>query len=437
MLNRSLLVFLLILPVLSHAQLYFPPVSGNEWQSREPSELGWCTGRIDSLYALLETNRTKAFIVLKDGRIVLEKYFGSFTADSPWYWASAGKSLAAFLTGVAQEQGLLSIDDTVSRFLGSGWTSCGPEKERLIRIRHQLTMTTGLDYLVADQDCTDPSCLRYRSDAGTAWFYHNAPYHLLHDVVAAASGRTWQQFTTQTLLLRTGISGIWYDHVFYSKPRSMARFGLLMLGKGAWSTDSILNDRQYYNSMITSSQGFNEAYGYLWWLNGKSSFRLPQSLQTFPGTLVPYAPHDAFAALGKNDQKLYVWPSRNIVVVRMGEAATDQGPVPVAFDTLMWKELRQVMCPEFTGLTGTRDAASSLSVWPNPANSELNVRIATQQKSFLAGLYNSKGEKVYEQTVENRLPENKIDLTALRSGVYTLRIVSGNEVLVKKLVVIR
>ena len=67
--------------------LYFPPINGNEWQTLSPASLGWCEERIDSLYDVLEENNTKAFIVLKDGKIILEKYFGTFQQDSVWYWA--------------------------------------------------------------------------------------------------------------------------------------------------------------------------------------------------------------------------------------------------------------------------------------------------------------------------------------------------------------
>lgn len=94
--------------------LYFPPKTGNTWQTTSPASLGICQERIDSLYNFLEVKNTKSFLLLKDGKIVLEKYFGTFVQDSIWYWASAGKSLSAFLVGQAQEEGLLDIQDKTS-----------------------------------------------------------------------------------------------------------------------------------------------------------------------------------------------------------------------------------------------------------------------------------------------------------------------------------
>ena len=112
--------------------LYFPPLTGNVWETTSPAALGWCEDKLPELYDYLESANSKGFIVLKDGKIVIEKYFGSFTKDSLWYWASAGKSLTSFLVGIAQQEGKLSIEDPSSKYLGPGWTDCTAlEKSRI------------------------------------------------------------------------------------------------------------------------------------------------------------------------------------------------------------------------------------------------------------------------------------------------------------------
>ena len=188
--KKRITVFLIFVSLHSNSQsLYFPPLTGNSWDTISPASLGWCTNRVDSLYNYLEQQNSKAFIVLKDGKIVLEKYFGSFTQDSLWYWASAGKTITSFLVGRAHEQGYISLKDTSSKYLGVGWTVCTRAQEDSITIRHQVTMTTGLDDGVPDNHCTLPSCLQYLAPVGTRWAYHNAPYTLLEKVITTATGQ--------------------------------------------------------------------------------------------------------------------------------------------------------------------------------------------------------------------------------------------------------
>ena len=149
--KKLLPVFFSLLFIGSQAQsLYFPPTTGNTWDTISPASLGWCQDKVDSLIQYVGDRNSKAFIVLKDGKIVIEEYYGTFTADSLWYWASAGKTLTAFTVGIAQQEGHLNISDTTSDYLGTGWTACTPAQEEKITIRNQLTMTSGLDDGVPD-----------------------------------------------------------------------------------------------------------------------------------------------------------------------------------------------------------------------------------------------------------------------------------------------
>lgn len=327
--------------------LYFPPVAGTEWQSSSTASLGWNEGLVPDLYTYLQTKGTKAFIVLKDGKMVFEKYFGTFTADSIWYWASAGKTMTAMLVGIAQQEGLLNINNKSSQYLGTGWTSLSLAKENLITVKNQLTMTTGLDDGVADSDCTTPACLVYKADAGTRWAYHNAPYTLLDKVVENATGMTYNNYFQQKIRNTIGMNGLWiktgFNNVYYSNPRSMARFGLLLLNKGKWDQTSILSDTSYFTAQVNSSQNLNPSYGYLTWLNGKSSYMLPGLQFNFSGMLVPNAPPDMYSALGKNDQKIYVVPSQKIVVIRMGESAGNVQLALSSFDNELWGKLKPII----------------------------------------------------------------------------------------------
>ena len=122
----------------------------------------------------------------------------------------------------------------------------------------------------------------------------------------------------------------------------MARFGLLAFNNGTWDTTKIVNETFFRNS-INTSQTINKAYGYLWWLNGKTSYHLPQTQMEFQGKLIPNAPDDMYAALGKNDQKIYVSPSKKLVIVRMGESADDTNFALSNFDNELWSKINLVI----------------------------------------------------------------------------------------------
>ena len=201
-------------------------------------------------------------------------------------------------------------------------------------------MTTGLDYNVEDAFCTDPECLIYLNSPGTTWYYHNAPYTLLDEVIANATNTDFNSYFSEKIKEPIGMQGLFikvgYNNVFFSTARSMARFGILNLNQGDWNGTPILMDTAYFNSMTNSSQDLNLSYGYLYWLNGQSSYRLPGSEVEFKGSLIPNAPADLYAGLGKNDQKLYMVPSLDLVVVRMGGASSEILLGPSGFDNELW-----------------------------------------------------------------------------------------------------
>jgi len=381
---RKLSLFVLLLAVVfptNSQSVYYPPLSSSAaWESISPTSLGWSTSRIDTLYNYLEKQNSKAFIVLKDGKIVLEKYFGTFTSDSIWYWASANKTITSFLVGKAQEEGYLSINDATNKYLGAGWTSCTAAQENAITIHHQLTMTTGLDDGVADNHCTAVSCLQYLTTPGSRWAYHNAPYTLLQSVLENATSTNVNLYTQFKLKSKTGMTGIWSmvdnDNVFFSTARSMARYGLLAQQKFIWKTDTLLRDTVYVRAMTSTSQNLNNSYGYLWWLNGKPSYMLPTVQYVFQGSYAPEAPVDMFAALGKNGQIMSVSPSQGLVVVRMGNnpdlPAADVSP---ELCNQIWSRLNDVI-HKTTSIKDLNADLSDVKLYPNFSGDLMTLEFA-------------------------------------------------------------
>lgn len=433
--NYFLLIAVLLLSLKIHSQsLYFPPLSGNTWDSIAPSSIGYCQPRIDSLYNYLQAKDTKAFIILKDGKRVLEKYFGTYTRDSAWYWASASKSLAGFITGMAQQQGYININNKASQYLGAGWTSAPIAKENLITVKNLLCMTSGLDD-VPPAGCTNEdtakTCLVYKADASTRWAYHTGAYRKVQDVVSNAVGQNYNVITNNWIKVRTGMGGAWFQQVYYSKARDMARFGLLALNKGIWAQDTLMKDSLFFKAMVNSSQSLNLAYGYLWWLNGKSSFMTPQIQVVFNGSLIPNAPANMFCALGKNDQKIYVVPGQNLVIVRQGNTAGGFNLASSGFDNMVWDYINKLTCPVSVN---ELSASDDISVYPNPAESHLRLESST---AAITGtrLYDVRGSLVIASETGMARNAAELDLSSVPAGIYILEIETANHRIVHKKII--
>ncbi len=282
-------------------------------------------------------------VILWRGRIVAERYWNGWTPAKDSIIASASKSVLSTIVGEMVRTNRLALDSSVSYYLGGGW-SRSPASEARITVRHLLGMMSGLD-----------DSLRYVVPPGTRFYYNTPAYYKLFAVVQAASGQTINALSKAMLFDKIGLtSAIWIPNVdsgtrgwiLSCTPREMARFGLLSLSRGTWNGANVLADSAWFNAAWRQLPPDNAAYGYLWWLNGASSYRIPgpYTLPTLRGMLIPSAPRDLVAALGKGDKKIYVIPSLDLVVIRHGEEADPNGGNPMAlssFDEQWWQRLKR------------------------------------------------------------------------------------------------
>jgi CubicO group peptidase (beta-lactamase class C family) len=371
----SLLVCLLTCTSLD-AQTYFPSLDGTDWETTDPSELNWCPDKIDTLLNFLDEKNTKAFIITKNGKIVIEQYFNEHSQNDLWHWASAGKTITATLAGKAMENGLLELDDPVSQYLGTGWTSCDSTEEYQRTIYHQLSMSSSFNDFVLWWDCVQPGCFQCTGAApGTEWHYHNGVYKRLIEVIEAATGSDRNTLTNLHMEELTGMSGFWLENLYFSTHRDMARFGILALNDFVWDGNAVLEDTDYIAALTTPSQPMNPSYGYLWWLNGQESHMFPLDQNVYPGSLIPSGPDDMYMALGADDQKIYVVPSQGLVVTRQGEAANDNLPAASDFDENLWALLSDLECDPLSFSEQKIDQKPF--VFPNPSSGEINFKLDT------------------------------------------------------------
>jgi hypothetical protein len=200
-----------------------------------------------------------------------------------------------------------------------------------------------------------------------------------------------------------------YNNVFVSKPRAMARFGLLLSQNGFWNGTEVLNDPTYLNDMRTPSQNLNNSYGYLTWLNGQSSFMLPQSQFVFNGSICPSAPSDMYAALGKNGQIINVVPSSGIVLIRMG-ADMGNSLVGAQYNDTLWQYMNRLSC----NLSITENL-NELEIYPNPSESYIQLEgMKAEDRVLITDLH---GKELTLNTSGNR-----IDCSYWAPGVYLVHI---------------
>jgi CubicO group peptidase (beta-lactamase class C family) len=327
------------------ADLYFPPKQDAAWERIEPAKAGWRREGIAAALELAGSRRSTAVVMLYNGRILAERQWdpdkqklsarfgfersgdGQILEDV----ASAQKSVAATLFGIAQHKGLVRIDDPVDRYLGAGWSKATPEQEKKILMRHLLTMTSGLS-----------DNLTFEAEPGTKWRYNTYAYQKTMRVLAKVTGKSPDELTREWLTGPIGMSrSHWRERAqmpgllgFVSCARDLARFGLLIEAGGVWNGQTIVADKAYLHQMTTASQQLNPAYGYLWWLNAGERLS-PAGGKG--GKLAPAAPDDLVAALGALGRKVYVVRSLGLVVTRTGDNSDQKGEAP--FDAAFWQAL--------------------------------------------------------------------------------------------------
>ena len=236
------------------------------------------------------------------------------------------KSVLSFLAGVARGKGLLDFEAQVSKYLGAGWSKATAEQEAAITVRHVLGMTTGLK--------TDGT---YEAAPGDKWFYNTPIYAKTVQILEKASGLSVDEYTRRWLTEPIGMSDSrwlprpWVNEPgalaagaaegntigFYTSARDMARFGLMIQARGRWNGRDVLGDARYLDEAFASSQPHNPSYGLLWWLNGKA--KSPRGGRMVDAPLIPAAPADLVAAQGAMGRKIYVVPSLDLVVTRLGD----------------------------------------------------------------------------------------------------------------------
>jgi len=314
-------------------------------------------GFTDDLDSYLKENNTSSFLVSEKGKIVVEKEFkvrknlkpkslmffnllrhGLIEGRSQEDVASIQKSIVSILIGIAQQKGLININESVTSYIGS-WTQLSAEKESLIKVRNLLTMTSGLDV-----------DLNYNAEPGLKWLYNTRAYSQLINILEKTSGLSINELSSEWLFdklqmnetfwkeRKKGRMGFPKDSAKYglvTTAKDLLKFGEFILNGGEVGTDHVISDIDFFDDTFLKSQNMNEAYGYLWWLNN-SKTHMTWEKELSSGNLFSHAPKDAILALGLGSRVLAIVPSEELVLVRLGSFPDDKN-----FNNNLWDYLQK------------------------------------------------------------------------------------------------
>ena len=270
------------------------------------------------------TPALRALVVIRRGRLVLERYYDGTGPETPADGRSTTKSVVSLLTGIALEQGhLQALDQPVAPFLrAAGWT-VRAELDGL-KVEHLLAMTAGFDWPETTRGpefynawVASPDPVAFVLDRplaappGSAFAYNSAAVHLLGVVLEEATGRSLPAWADEVLFGPLGMAGaVWEPSAdgrvnagsgLDLRPRDLARLGQLLLQRG-WSGDRSVVPEPWVDR--STRRGFTwiadggavgpVSYGLLWWVD---------------------LARDAYFAEGYRGQFLYVVPDMEMVVV--------------------------------------------------------------------------------------------------------------------------
>ncbi len=350
-----------------------PEQTNDGWVTADLEEVGM---RVDVLVEMMNRIHSKeyqnvhAILIVKNGKLVFEEYFEGYTfsytgpwssvlkfrgdrtdfgIDTPHNLASVTKSITSALVGIAIERGYIQdIEEQVFSYLPHYSYLRNDQKDR-ITLQHLLTMTSGLKWnelelWLGDMDhdliqlFQVPDPIEYVltkpvvTEPGTAWYYNGGGVNVLGKVIWQASGMRMDEFAQRYLFEPLGITEYEWDHInpdvihasgnLKLRPRDMAKFGYLYLNGGIWKDQPIISPEWVEKSTSETvpiswdslagilgeeyaylPETHGDKYGYLWWLN---------TYQTNSQSV------DAYFASGWGGQRIFVFPSLDMVVILTG-----------------------------------------------------------------------------------------------------------------------
>lgn len=313
-----------------------PEIAGETVVNPEQPALKAALDHVFEEPATAPKRRTKAVVVVHNGRVIAERYATDVGIDTQLLGFSMTKSVMTALIGIMTRQGRLS--PSIAAPIPEWHSSTDPRHE--IKIEHLLRMTTGLaldeTWLGFDQSsqmylhndmASFAASAPLIATPGSRWHYSSGTTQLLARIIRDNLGGPEQAlaFAWRELFNPLGMRHVTMEFDgagtfqgasnMLASARDWARFGLLYLNNGKIGGEQILPDDWVD---FSARPTLNTNYGAGFWTDRGN--RIDASRRE-PGAM----PRDAFFATGWLDQSIAIIPSRNLVVVRLGDSPGEVG----------------------------------------------------------------------------------------------------------------
>jgi len=339
-----------------------PPESKGGWRTtKTPDEVRSLAGMNPDKLNLIRDKQLGLFggpwqiVIIRHGYLVAEWYGLPTMPTTTFDGWSCTKSSTGIAFGLLLDDSRhhklpkdaqIDLDTAIYNYVPEGFPLSDPEK-RKIRLRHILSMTSGLagedhgliglsaapgggDFEIAlgkQPNRFGHSAAKLTAEPGTYWEYSDTGFAHLSLFFYHATGRELFDFMKERVFDPIGIENVGWDWQGgvggnigpHTNPhsglrfsaRDFARLGYLMAHDGRWQDKQIV-PHWWIELATKSSQQLNPSYGYTFWVNTD-------------GVLWPTAPRDAFAFRGFTASRLYIVPSLDLVVARLGYAPQNWG----------------------------------------------------------------------------------------------------------------
>jgi CubicO group peptidase (beta-lactamase class C family) len=271
----------------------------------------------------IKNKRTRSVLVIYKDQIIAEKYDTGFNKDSKILGWSMTKSITGALFGILQKQGKFDIHKPAPIL---EWVS---DTRKNITTNNLLQMNSGLEWEEDYTKISDVTQMLFQTEDMTrsqidkplvgkpnaCWNYSSGTTNLLSGILRKQF-KTHQEYLDfwysalidkigmHSMIIETDMAGNYVGSSYaWATTRDWAKFGLLYLHKGKWNGEQILNE-SWVNYTATPTNTSNGSYGAQFWLNAGGKF--------------PNVPKDMFYCSGYQGQMVAIFPSHNLVVVRMG-----------------------------------------------------------------------------------------------------------------------